>query len=123
MTRLTDELIRRAKRPTSGQELLWDDLVSGFGVRLTPSATTFVVQWRTPDGKKPRESLRPRFPQLSTQAARDRARQRLGEVTALADTVNAQELRHAMRAWFDRKTELVSWRPLMGTRLRRADKR
>lgn len=91
--------------------LLWDDLVSGFGVRLTPNATSFVVQWREPNGRKPRESLRPRFPQLSTQAARDRARRRLGEVRAIADTANAQELRHAMRAWFYLKSELVSWRP------------
>jgi integrase len=91
--------------------LLWDDLVSGFGVRLTPKATSFVVQWREPNGRKPRESLRPRFPQLSTQAARDRARRRLGEVRSIADTANAQELRHAMRAWFYLKSELVSWRP------------
>jgi integrase len=91
--------------------LLWDDLVSGFGVRLTPNATSFVVQWREPNGRKPRESLRPRFPQLSAQAARDRARRRLGEVRAIADTANAQELRHAMRAWFYLKSELVSWRP------------
>lgn len=91
--------------------LLWDDLVSGFGVRLTPNATSFVVQWREPNGRKPRESLRPRFPQLSTQAARDRARRRLGEVRTIADTANAQELRHAMRAWFYLKSELVSWRP------------
>jgi integrase len=91
--------------------LLWDDLVSGFGVRITPNATSFVVQWREPNGRKPRESLRPRFPQLSAQAARDRARRRLGEVRAIADTANAQELRHAMRAWFYLKSELVSWRP------------
>lgn len=91
--------------------LLWDDLVSGFGVRLTPNATSFVVQWREPNGRKPRESLRPRFPQLSTQAARDRARGRLGEVRVIADTANAQELRHAMRAWFCLKSELASWRP------------
>ena len=46
--RLTDDLIRRSKRPTKGQALLWDDLVSGFGVRLTPNNTSFVVQWRAP---------------------------------------------------------------------------
>ncbi len=40
--RLTDENIRRRKPPTKGQEFEWDDLVAGFGVRFTPSMTTFV---------------------------------------------------------------------------------
>jgi hypothetical protein len=109
--RLTDDIIRRQKRPTRGQLLLWDDLVSGFGVRLTPTKTAFVVQWRDPQGRKPRESLRPRFPQLSTTAARELARKRLGEVLANTEEATAQELRVAMRAWFERKSEVGAWRP------------
>src|SRR5438552_2457327 len=109
--RLTDESIKRAKRPTSGQVLLWDDLLNGFGVRLTPSATSFIVQWHESSGKKPRESLRPRWPQLGVLKARDLARKRLSQVVALREQGGSQELRHAMRTWFERKSESSSWRP------------
>jgi integrase len=109
--RLTDEAIRRAKRPTKGQALLWDDLVSGFGVRLTPNRASFVVQWRAADGTKPRESLRPRWPQLSAVPARDLARKRLAEVLAYAEAAESRELRVVVRQWFERKTETATWRP------------
>lgn len=108
--RLTDDVIRRAKRPTHGQTLLWDDLVSGFGVRLTPNFTSFVVQWRAPDGTKPRESLRPRWPQLSAVPARELARKRLGQVLAYSEATETRELRVVVREWFERKTETASWR-------------
>jgi hypothetical protein len=45
MTRLTEDVLKKQARPEGGQPLLWDDLVSDFGVRLTPQKTTFVVQW------------------------------------------------------------------------------
>lgn len=109
--RLTDDVIRRAKRPTKGQALLWDDLVAGFGVRLTPNRTSFVVQWRAPDGTKPRESLRPRWPQLAAVPARDLARKRLAQVLASAEAAESRELRVVIREWFERKTEIASWRP------------
>ena len=109
--RLTDDAIRRRKPPAEGQEFDWDDLVSGFGVRYTPTKKTFVIQWREPGGKKPRESLRPHFPQLSTAVARDLARKRLSEVVAIADAVESQSLSLAMRAWFERKSETANWRP------------
>jgi integrase len=109
--RLTDDLIRRAKRPTKGQALLWDDLVSGFGVRLTPNFTSFVVQWRAPNGTKPRESLRPRWPQLAAVPARDLARKRLAQVIAYAEGAESRELRAVVREWFERKTVTANWRP------------
>jgi integrase len=108
---LTEDSVRRRKRPTSGQEFDWDELVSGFGVRYTPTRTSFVVQWRDPTGKKPRESLRPHWPQLTVLAAREIARKRLAQVVAIADAVSAQETRVAMRSWFERKTETARWRP------------
>src|ERR1700728_3611427 len=104
--RLTDDAIRRRKRPTTGQDFDWDDLVSGFGVRYTPTRTAFVVQWRTPDGKKPRESLKPHWPQLTVIAARDLARKRLAEMVGNPEAAASQELRTALRTWYERKTEL-----------------
>ena len=93
--RLTDDSIKRRKRPTTGQLLLWDDLVSGFGVRLTPTKTSFVVQWRESDSRKPREL----------------ARTRLGEVVATKGSAGAEALRIAMRRWYERQTEINSWCP------------
>lgn len=109
--RLTDESIKKKKRPIKGQDLDWDELVSGFGVRFTPTATSFVVQWRNPDGSKTRESLRPRWPQLTVNDARDLARRRLAQVVAVTETASSQPLRLAVRGWFERKTETASWRP------------
>jgi integrase len=112
--RLTDDVIRRAKRPTRGQTLLWDDLVAGFGIRLTPArqdSAVFVVQWREPNGRKPRESLRPRWPQLQAPQARELARKRLAQVIGSADATEGRELRVVAREWFERKTEIAAWRP------------
>ncbi|HLJ37183.1 MAG TPA: hypothetical protein VKT54_02110, partial [Steroidobacteraceae bacterium] len=104
-------MIRRAKRPTKGQVLLWDDLVAGFGLRLTPTRTSFVVQWREASGRKPRESLRPRWPQLETVKARDLARKRLAEVLASSESTEQRAFRVVIREWFERRTELGTWRP------------
>jgi integrase len=113
--RLTDEAIRKQQRPPSGQLLVWDSLCPGFGARFTPKrpdSAVFVVQWRERGtGKKPRESLRPAWPVLSVARARELARARLGEVTALKDGAGAAPLRQAMRRWFEHQTEVNSWRP------------
>jgi integrase len=109
--RLSDDVVRKLKPPTAGQLLVWDDMLTGFGVRLTPTATSFVVQWREQSGRKPRESLRPRFPQLSTIAARDLARKRLLEVIGTTESAEARPLRVVIREWFNRNVELDSWRP------------
>ncbi|MBX5462972.1 MAG: site-specific integrase [Steroidobacteraceae bacterium] len=109
--RLTDDAVRKAKPPTKGQVLIWDDLVSGFGVRLTPTRKTFVVQWRDSAGRKPRESLRPHFPQLTVEEARHRARARLAEVLAAKETGGDVPLRLAIRSWYEQQSTRGSWRP------------
>lgn len=111
MARLTDDFVKKAAHPAKGQRLVWDDLVSGFGVRLTPTATAFVVQWRESDGSKPRETLKPRWPLLPTVKAREMARARLAQVAANSATLAGQPLRVAMRAWYERQSEVSSWRP------------
>jgi len=80
--RLTDDVLRKAKGPEAGQQFPWDALVTGFGVRLTPTRTSFVVQWRASRGTWPRESLKRRWPATTVIAARDLARFRLAETTA-----------------------------------------
>jgi integrase len=110
--RLTDDSIRKAKRPQGGQDFLWDDLVQGFGVRLTPTKTSYVVTWREPDGKRPRETLRSaRVGAVTVAQARDLARKRLSEVVGNAEHGGGVPLRLAMRTWYERQTELQTWRP------------
>jgi integrase len=110
--RLTDDGIRKAKRPKAGQDFLWDDLVQGFGVRLTPTKSSYVVTWREPDGKRPRETLRSaRVGAVTVAQARDLARKRLAEVIGNAEQGASVPLRLAMRTWYERQTELQAWRP------------
>jgi integrase len=85
-------------------------IVVGYGVRLTPSAVAHVVQWREPDRSKSRETLA-RWDRVLVMEGRQRARKRLSEVVALAESAASQELRVAMRAWFERKSETAAWRP------------
>lgn len=111
MARVTDDAIKRAPRPTSGQTFLWDDLVSGFGVRLTPSRVAFVVQWRAVDGRKKRETLRGHWPEIGAVKARESARARLTQVAATSASLGGQPLRTAMRGWYERQSEVSTWRP------------
>ena len=115
--RLTDEVIRKRKPPKVGQAFQWDELVSGFGVRHTPTATAFIIQWREPDGSKRRETLRPRWPTLSVTAARDLARMRLAKVLGTTESGGSVALRLAIRTWYERQTELNAWRPRYRTKV------
>jgi integrase len=112
-TRLTDDFVRKFKSPKTGQHLEFDELVSGFGVRFTPNVTSFVVQWRTKDGKKPRETLggSRRFPKITVIEARDLARQRLGEVLGVGSHGGDASFRVSIRAWYSRQVSLAVWRP------------
>lgn len=109
--RLTDDFIRRRPQPKAGQEFEWDELVSGFGVRFTPNAKSFVIQWRDSSGAKPRETLKPRFPQLTTEEARSRARARLSEVLGAKEKGADVPLRLAIRQWYEQQSTRGNWRP------------
>jgi integrase len=85
--------------------------VQGFGVRLTPTKASYVVQWRESSAKRPRETLPARVGSVSCAHARDLARKRLSEVTGNAEHGGGVSLRMAMRSWYDRQCELGEWRP------------
>jgi integrase len=112
--RVTEDAIRqfdkKKQRPAAGQAFMWDDLVSGFGVRFTPTATAFVVQWRRADGSKVRKTLA-RWPQTSVVEAREAARIELSAHVGPKGLAAGVQLRAAMRAWVDRQTQLETWRP------------
>lgn len=109
--RLTDDSIRKAKGPTTGQAFLWDDLLQGFGVRLTRTKKSYVVAWRA-GGKKHRETLRgARVGAEPVNRARELARRRLTEQVGNREQGAGVPLRVAMRTWFDRQSQLDVWRP------------
>ena len=50
---LTKKIIDGLPKPTSGQAFVWDDKLSGFGLRVTPNKKTYVIQGRVRvNGKK-----------------------------------------------------------------------
>ena len=44
--KLTKDVVESQKLPAKGQAFLWDSETRGFGVRLTPTAKTYIVQAR-----------------------------------------------------------------------------
>lgn len=106
--RLTEDRVKGAARPKTGQRLLWDDLVQGFGVRLTPTKTAFVIQYRAPGGRKIRSTLR-HWPTCSVVSARTLARTELGRVAERTVEGSSLPLREAARIWFERVAD--DWRP------------
>src|ERR1019366_9625560 len=111
--RITDEFIRKFPRPDSGQVIVPDDLLAEFAVRFTPKVTSFVLEYRTPEGKRPRETLggSRRWPQILAIEGRDLCRKRLVELLGVAAQGNEVPLRLAMRAWYERQMQLGVWRP------------
>lgn len=80
MGRLTKRSLDAATPPPTGQAFLWDGELKGFGVRLMPSGRrTFVLQYRTGDGRSRRIKLGVYGIMTVEQARRD-ARIKLGEV-------------------------------------------
>lgn len=102
---LSEDVLKQHQRPKSGQLFAWDDSVSGFGARFTPSATAFVVQWRDSVGAKRRKTLK-RWPGCSVKDARNLARKHLSTAIASRDAGGDVPLKLAMRAWFERRLSL-----------------
>lgn len=69
--KLTKSVVENTILPEKGQAFLWDSEVRGFGVRLTPSSKTYIVQGRV-GGVERRVSLG-RHGVLTVQQARNKA--------------------------------------------------
>lgn len=81
---LTDLKIKKLKPPSTGQHEIWDNKLSGFGIRITSKGTiSFVVLYRF-EGKSRRFTLG-RYPILSLSAARSLAQEALVKVNAGKD--------------------------------------
>jgi len=83
--KLTKAMVEGSVLPEKGQAFLWDSEVKGFGVRLTPSARTYIVQGRV-SGEDRRVSLG-RHGILTVQEARNKARAQLSAMLEGVDPV------------------------------------
>ena len=75
------------------------------------------MQWREPDGKRPREGLRKFWPTTNVDAARKVARERLLQVTTPKEGASGVPLRIAVRSWYERQVRRDEWRPRYRTKV------
>jgi integrase len=57
MAKLTKTFIEDLEPPPSGYRFVWDDELKGFGIRLTPTRKTYVLQYRNRQGRSKRMTL------------------------------------------------------------------
>lgn len=94
--------------PASGYSLLWDDVMPGFGLRITASGVrSFIVQKRI--GSKEHRATLGRYGILTPEQARREAQKFLGQVAQGADPISAKiksraesvTLKEALKAYFE----------------------
>jgi len=89
--KLTDAVIARLARPEKGQRLVWDQQQPGFGVRLTPTAVSFIAEGRV-NGKTRRVTLG-RSPAWKCADARKEAARQLVAMAQGIDPAIARQTR------------------------------
>ena len=94
MPKLTKRLVDSAKHPPSGQIFLRDDELRGFAVRITPGSKSFIVE-REIHGRVRRMTIG-RYGVQTVDQARDKAREKIGEIAAGKDPV--EELRQRRKS-------------------------
>ncbi|MCA3440051.1 MAG: integrase arm-type DNA-binding domain-containing protein [Rhodobacter sp.] len=78
--RITKQEIDALPAPESGDVVLWDDDLKGFGLRLSPGgARAFVIQYRNAQGRSRRLTLG-RYGKLTPTEARDRAKKLFAKI-------------------------------------------
>jgi integrase len=78
--RLTDAVVRRLPTPKTGNRITYDSAVAGFGARVTAAGhRAFVLNYYTTAGRERRHTIG-EFPNWSTTAARQEARNLKQEV-------------------------------------------
>ena len=96
MSRITKRYIDSISPPESHYQIHWDDELKGFGVRIMDSGTTtFIVNYRTKNGKQRRLSIG-RYGSITPAQARRRAIQILGEVANNGDPL--EDLKYSRKA-------------------------
>jgi integrase len=86
--RLTDQAVRRLPAPDAGNKIYYDDVVRGFGIRVTTAgARSFVLDYRRRSDALQRRVTIGQFPDWGVGAAREEAKRLKREIDGGADPV------------------------------------
>lgn len=88
--RITDKLVKGLTQPEVGNQIVYDDRISGFGVRITArGAVAFVLNYRTIEGRERRYTIGS-YPTWSVEAARKRAGELKRQIAGGADPLGTK---------------------------------
>jgi integrase len=88
--RLTDRAVKSLPAPNTGNRIYYDDLVRGFGIRVTKAgARSFVLDYRRRNDRLQRRITVGQFPDWNTAGAREEAKRLKREIDGGADPVGA----------------------------------
>lgn len=82
---LTKKIVEGMPRPAAGQMFVWDEKLTGFGLRITPTKKTYVVQGRVSSTGKSRRVSLGDHGIITLQEARKRAIKELSAMSAGKD--------------------------------------
>ena len=89
---LNEQAIRKIDAPGKGNRIVWDDEITGLGLRTTAAGAKAFVYRYVADGRERRMTIGP-WPEWSTTAARVRAGDLRKEIDAGSDPLTAKEQR------------------------------
>ncbi|WFM71827.1 integrase family protein [Halomonas sp. CKK8] len=93
--KISKTTVERLTPPETGERLVWDSALPGFGVRVVPSGTRSYIVQRRVNGKQRRLTLG-RHGVLTAELARKRAQIRLGEMADGTDPVHERKREQAL---------------------------
>ena len=94
--KITKSIVENIKLPAKGQSFLWDSELKGFGIRLTPTSKTYIVQGRvsTPSGIKDRRVTLGRHRVITVLQARHKAQGELVKLNEGKDPTTIKKRLH-----------------------------
>ena len=79
--KITDQVVKEAKAPEKGRAHVWDDELTGFGLRVYPSgARSFVFRYTSPETRRRRLMVLGEWPTTTLHKARKRGERARGKV-------------------------------------------
>ncbi|MCP1675033.1 integrase [Natronocella acetinitrilica] len=93
--KITKTAVEKLEPPETGERLVWDTALPGFGVRVVPSGTVSYIVQRRVNGKQRRMTLG-RHTVLTAEQARKRAIVKLGEMADGVDHVKERKKGQAL---------------------------
>ncbi len=112
--RITDKLVKGLDSPSTGNRIVYDDKVPGFGIRTTAAeAKSFILNYRNSEGRERRFTIGA-YPTWSVEAARKRAGELKRQIAGGGDPLEtkvatrkaptiADLTKHYVEEWLPRK--------------------